>query len=61
MNGLVASSGSGSIRQNTSAVHRATDALGSRSRMWPVIGIETRAPAAMHSKQKPSVAFEIPR
>ena len=60
MYGLVASSGSGNIRQNTSAVHRTTDALGSRSRMCPVSGIETSAPAAMHSRHKPRVAFEIP-
>ena len=61
MYGLVASSGSGNIRQNASAVPRTTDALETRSRMCPVSGIDTSAPAAMESTQSPRVAFEIPR
>jgi len=40
---------------------RVTEALERPSRMWPVSGIETSAPAAMHSRHSPSVAFEIPR
>jgi hypothetical protein len=59
--GLVASSGSGNIRQKISVAARVTEALERPSRMWPVTGIETSAPAAMHSKHNPSVAFEIPR
>ena len=61
MYGLVASSGSGSIRQKISVAARVTEALERPSRMWPVSGIETSAPAAMHSRHSPSVAFEIPR
>ncbi len=61
MIGLVASSGSGNIRQKISVAARVTEALERPSRMWPVSGIETSAPAAMHSRHNPSVAFEIPR
>ena len=59
--GLVASSGSGKSRQKISVAARVTEALDRPSRMWPVSGIETSAPAAMHSRHNPSVAFEIPK
>ena len=61
MYGLVASSGSGSMRQKTSVATRVTEALERPSRMWPVSGIETSAPAAMHSRHRPIVDFETPR
>ena len=61
MYGLVASSGSGSMRQKTSVATRVTEALERPSRMWPVSGIETSAPAAMHSRHSPIVDFETPR
>ena len=58
MGALVASSGSGSMRQKSSEAARVTDALERRSSTWPVSGIEISAPAAMQSRQSPIVAFE---
>ncbi len=60
MYALVASSGSGSIRQKINVAARVTDALGWLSTMWPVRGIETSEPAAMQSRQSPSVVLEMP-
>ena len=61
MYGLVARSGRGSTRQSTSVASRVTDALACLSSSWPVRGIATNAPAAMHNRQNPTVAFEMPR
>ena len=40
---------------------RVTPALERRSSTWPVSGIATSAPAAMHSSAKPIVVLETPR
>src|SRR3954452_12983001 len=58
---LEASSGSGSIRQKSNAAARVTEPEERRSRIWPVSGIDTSAPAAMHSRQSPIVAFDTLR